>query len=122
MLLSFHLHLQHLLLSMLLLLLLQQSSLSSILAADAWLLLLLLQWLFLYGLLLQVDQLLQPVAQLLWHCCLTLLLLKEGVVIIGQVNIQVVVQLATRCLQPTLAAVVLVRVCCQMSDILSSWL
>ena len=70
MLLSFHLHLQHLLLSLLLLMLLllllmlQQSCLSSILTADAWplLLLLLLQWLFLDGLLLELDQLLQPIA------------------------------------------------------------
>ena len=60
-LLSFHLHLQHLLLLLLLsLLLLQQSSLSSIVTADGWLLL--LQWLFLDGLLLELDQLLQPIA------------------------------------------------------------
>ena len=81
-LLSFHLHLQHLLLLLLLsLLLLQQSSLSSIVTADGWLLLLLLQWLFLDGLLLQFEQLLQPIAQLpSW--LLAWLLLEECVLII----------------------------------------
>ena len=78
-LLSFHLHLQHLLL--LSLLLLQQSSLSSIVTADGWPLLLLLQWLFLDGLLLQFEQLLQPIAQLpSW--LLAWLLLEECVLII----------------------------------------
>ena len=94
MLLRLNLHLQHLLL-MLLLLLLQQSSLSSILTADTWLLL--LQWLFLDGLLLQLDQLLQPVAHLLCHCWLTRLLLVEGIVIIGKVDVQIIVQLASYC-------------------------